>query len=87
MPSRKQSDQWAGVDEGARLTPEQAGKTVEGWTMTLFNDNESIGDLLLLLHSLYYERDMTEREQILQSIERVLLPFAPAVGDAVRNLM
>jgi hypothetical protein len=69
------------------ITPEQAARIVDGWVLSFFYDDEAIGDLLLILYALAYSRDMTKREEIIISIERVLMPFAPTVCDGLRQLL
>jgi hypothetical protein len=55
--------------------------------MPFFCDDESIGDLLLVLSAFTYNRDMTERESLLIAIEGVLMPMSPAACDGLRQLI
>ncbi len=69
------------------ITSEQAASIVDGWVLPFFDDDETIGDLLLILYALAYNRDMTKREEILISIERVLMPFTATACDGLRQLI
>jgi hypothetical protein len=77
----------AGHDEGQRLTPEEAAALVDTWTMPFLCDDETIGDFLLLIYSIVYEQDMTERETLMIAIENTVMPYAPFIGAAVHKLM
>ncbi|MBA3768836.1 MAG: hypothetical protein H0W99_18020 [Acidobacteria bacterium] len=66
---------------------EQAASIVDSWTMRFFCDDETIGDLLLLLSSIAYSRDRADRESILIAIESVLLPYSPRISTALDKLI
>jgi hypothetical protein len=72
---------------GAQLTPKEAAALTDSWVMPFLCYDETIGDFLLLITSICYERDMGKREAILIEIENTLMPYAPSVGDALRALM
>jgi hypothetical protein len=76
-----------GHDEGARLTPQEAAALAHGWIVPFLCDDETIGDFLLLLRSICYAKEMSEREYIVNEVEKVLLPYAPSIDDALNRLM
>jgi hypothetical protein len=71
----------------AALIPEQVATIVNQWTMSLFCNDESIGDLLVVIRALVYRNDPTEREHVLAAIEGVLMPFSTCVSAALRNVV
>lgn len=66
------------------LTPEEAADLAGDWTMPFFNDDESIGELLLLLRSLTYS---DEREDILQAVEGRVMPYSLEFGRAADKIV
>ncbi len=69
------------------LTREQAAIMVDGWVIALLDNDQAIGDFLLLIRSLAYNTDATAREEILGGIENVLMPYMRSVGRAVDDLV
>jgi hypothetical protein len=85
--AKKPTPQIAGHDEGARLTPKEAAALADSWANSWLNDDESIGDFLLLLRSVAYAADLNEREGILFAVENAVLPFSPQINRATDRLI
>jgi hypothetical protein len=78
---RKTKDQpIPGHDEGARLTPAEAGAIVRSWGIS--EDHEA-AEFLLLVRSICYERDLMARENIVMAIEDELTTSAPCARKAL----
>jgi hypothetical protein len=73
--------------ECTALTPEQAAEIVKGWIIPFLCDDETIGDFLLILRALCYRRDLTDRETLVNQIENVITPYAPAIAEATSELL
>jgi hypothetical protein len=73
-------------DERTRLTPEEAAQVADSW-INFFCDDETIGDLLLLLLSICYEPDATEREALVIAVENTLMPYSPHISTALQELV
>src|SRR4051812_23217553 len=72
---------------GQRLTPQEAVAMVKSqWATGQLDDDESVGDFLLLLHSIAYA-DSDEREDIIREIENLLMPLAPTFDRALNELL
>ena len=69
----------------AALSPEQVAAIINQWTISQFSDDESIGDLLLVIRAIVFRDDLAEREHVLSAIETVLMPFSPSVSQALRS--
>jgi hypothetical protein len=76
-----------GLDEGARLTPQEAVALVRPWANSYFCDDENAADFLLLLRSICYERELLDRENIVTEIERAVLPLMPSADKALNAVM
>jgi hypothetical protein len=87
MKKRTPQQPAAGCDDGHRLTPKEAAALADSWVLPFLCDDETIGDFMLLLYSIAYEPDMTKREEITTGVENALMPYAPAIGDAMRQLL
>jgi hypothetical protein len=71
-----------------KLTREQAAAIVDAWTRTGFLEgDDEIGGFLLLLRTLAYETDATQRENVLIAVEEKLLPMSLAVGRAIDGVV
>jgi hypothetical protein len=85
---KKKEDSIPGHDEGARLTPEEAAAMVRSqWAANPLYDDASIGDFLLLLRSICYTKELDEREEIMNAIENVLLPYLPGIDATLNTIM
>jgi hypothetical protein len=73
-------------EAAAELSPEHVASIVDQWTMSQFHDDESIGDLILVLNAIVFREELAEREHVLRAIERVLMPYSPEVDEALHKL-
>jgi hypothetical protein len=76
----------ASEEAAASLTPEHVASIVDQWTMSQFHDDESIGDLILVLKAIVFRDDLAEREHVLRAIERVLMPYSSEVSEALHKI-
>ena len=74
-------------EEQHALTPEQAARIVEDWSTSFLNDDSTIGDFLVILRGLVYERQESERENLLTAIERQLMPLTTSACFALDGLI
>lgn len=69
---------------GAPLTPEEAANIARSWAMPFFNNDELIGELLLLLRNFTYSES---REDLLCAVESAMMPFTVAASEATGALV
>jgi hypothetical protein len=69
----------AGHDEGARLTAEEAGAIIQTWGIV----EDEAAELLLIVRSICYERELREREYLVMAIEDALTTLAPCARKAL----
>lgn len=70
-----------------RLTSLQAEALVSEWIIPYLDGDESISEFLLLLRTLAYQEDATERENIYIALEGLLMPYTFAATGALDRLL
>lgn len=68
------------------LTPEQAVEMIKSWPFPIMDNDELIGDFLLLISSLAEEEDFDKRWAIQIAFEKWLMPYSNASDRALEEL-